>query len=183
MHRSVVFSLVLIYSGSAVAQYNCPSGSLPVAGGGGYMCQCADGSFANIDGCKSVHSDPYSSEPQQYQAPTVNIEANPIINAFEQLGDLFMRGDKKVSPSGALSDQLSAPAPSPPPNQAAEEALKELLSDTTYTPQPSSKTTQSFNLPNYPAQPPAPAPTPPKSTCSDWRNPDCFVTLKPAPRE
>lgn len=37
----------------ASAQFQCPTGSRPVSGGGGMMCQCPDGSFAGLyTGCR-----------------------------------------------------------------------------------------------------------------------------------
>ena len=50
----ILFSLVGFSLTSAHAQmFQCPPPSRPVAGGGGMMCQCPDGSFASIAGCAS----------------------------------------------------------------------------------------------------------------------------------
>lgn len=56
----VFLSLLLIGSQPSAAQmFQCPPGSVSVGGGGGMMCQCADGSFASIYGCAP------SQQPQQ----------------------------------------------------------------------------------------------------------------------
>lgn len=54
--------LILLFSHqpSAAQMFQCPPGSVSVSGGGGMMCQCADGSFASIYGCA----------PQQQQQQT-----------------------------------------------------------------------------------------------------------------
>lgn len=47
-----VFAIVLLSPAIARSQmFQCPIGSHPVGGGGGMMCQCADGSMASVYGC------------------------------------------------------------------------------------------------------------------------------------
>jgi hypothetical protein len=61
---------------SARAQmFQCPAGSRQVSGGGGIMCQCADGSFASISGCRvqqrqmqQQQRGPQQANPRQIQA-------------------------------------------------------------------------------------------------------------------
>lgn len=48
----VVFLLVAWSAETNAQGYWCPPGSRPVRGGGGTMCLCPDGSYADIDGCR-----------------------------------------------------------------------------------------------------------------------------------
>ena len=75
----IVGSLLLVASFpiAAWAQYPagiCPLGSVPVAGGGGMMCQCPDGSFASYGvACGST------AQPQpkpRYQPPVQQVQGN-----------------------------------------------------------------------------------------------------------
>ncbi|MFZ5733121.1 MAG: hypothetical protein ACOY4O_10320 [Pseudomonadota bacterium] len=52
--RLMMLALWLLLAGgqpAAAQMFQCPPGSVSVSGGGGMMCQCADGSFASIYGC------------------------------------------------------------------------------------------------------------------------------------
>ena len=52
--------------------FQCPAGSTAVSGGGGIMCRCADGTYANISGCRSA-SRPQYNAPTQRQQPSVRM--------------------------------------------------------------------------------------------------------------
>ena len=172
---------LVIVSGSANAQFQCPPGSWPESPGGNVIqCRCPDNQLANYDGCPSSLLNTPQPVQETNRTPSPAILNNPVVKAFEELGELLMSGEKNVSTWGSLSNQLSSSAPPPPPNHAAQVALDEMLHPSSAaTSQTSSQTTSSFKLPDYPAQTPAPAPSSPKSTCSDYRDPNCFVTLKP----
>lgn len=63
--RWAVLSLLLIGNQPAAAQmFQCPPGSVSVSGGGGMMCQCADGSFASIYGCAPPQQQQQQSAPR-----------------------------------------------------------------------------------------------------------------------
>jgi hypothetical protein len=52
----------ILSTSDAEAQFQCPPGSRPVAGGGGIMCQCPDGSYAGLySGCKTRKTQPEPS--------------------------------------------------------------------------------------------------------------------------
>lgn len=53
----VIFALGT-WSELAQAQYQCPAGSVNVGNGYQIMCQCPDGSFAGINGCRSQYTAP-----------------------------------------------------------------------------------------------------------------------------
>jgi hypothetical protein len=175
---AVLLSL-LPYNSADAQLFSCPPGSWAVQGGGGKMCQCPDGTFASISGCKTTYVAPQppasSWPPEQYQAPTTGIESNPIVKAFEDLGSLEKQGENNVTKLGTLSDQLTS-TPPPPPNHAAQVAVGEILGQSGPTmPQIAPpRTTPDFT-------PLPPAPSPPKSTtCDNYRDPNCFVPLKPS---
>jgi hypothetical protein len=69
----VLAEVVMWFSSPAHAQF-CPPGSRAVAGGGGTMCQCPDGSFASIAGCPTVRQ-----QPRQQPAPV-----EPRVQQFVQ---------------------------------------------------------------------------------------------------
>jgi len=175
--------LLLPFNRAEAQLFSCPPRSWAVPGGGGTMCQCPDGTYASISGCKATFPTPStiapqppapSWPPQQYQAPATGIESNAIVKAFEDLGSATAQTDKHVPATGTLSDNLPT-NPAPPPNQAAQSAIAEMLGQSGPA-MPEAK--PPFTLPDYKPQPPAPPP--PRSTCSDYRDPNCFVTLKPS---
>jgi hypothetical protein len=60
-----VLLLLIVWPTTGLAQvYQCPPGSTQVSGGGGIMCQCPDGSYANINGCSGSSQE----QPQQQQS-------------------------------------------------------------------------------------------------------------------
>ena len=179
--RLIALSILLLTcSESADAQFNCPAGSWPESPGGNVtVCRCVDGSLANYDGCRNSPLNNPPAVEQSYQAPSTGFESSPIWKALEFLDSLIMYSEKNVTTWGTLSNQLPA-TPPPPPNHAAQVALQEMLrQSTTNTSPSSSQATSPLKLPDYPTQTPTPAPSSPKSTCSDYRDPNCFVTLKP----
>lgn len=61
MLRTAILAIIFVigWQADCVAQsYYCPPGSRPVRGGGGTMCLCRDGSYADIDGCRARYQPP-----------------------------------------------------------------------------------------------------------------------------
>jgi hypothetical protein len=80
VHALLIIAVVsgfFLASNCAKAQF-CPPGSRSVAGGGGTMCQCPDGSFAGISGCRA------GQQQLQRQQP---VPVEPRVQRFVQTRD------------------------------------------------------------------------------------------------
>lgn len=88
----------------------CPSGSTPVAGGGGNMCRCPDGSYANINGCPqpNIRPQPEAYTPQQPVTPA-RIPQQPITpDRISQTASVFTIFDNAWSSFlGSQQDKIA----------------------------------------------------------------------------
>src|SRR6266849_3685397 len=156
MRSSKTFALsacaTIVAATSAHTQgFQCPPPSVQVSGGGGFMCQCPDGSYASIIGCPSFQTPNWQPPPPtRYQPPPeqredvtapTNARETLILRAFEALGNLVTRGAQPYdSQAGSLSAQLPRGNIAPPPNKDAARALAELIGKPTSNAlQPTSK--------------------------------------------
>jgi hypothetical protein len=88
--RRVFFCIAsLLFATSAAHAQFCPPGSRQVSNGGGIMCQCPDGSFAGVGGCRSApiqppRNAPINSVQSKIQFARQRINANAKSPAFNQ---------------------------------------------------------------------------------------------------
>jgi len=72
--RRTIFCIAFLLLGTSFANAQfCPAGSRQVSNGGGIMCQCPDGSFAGINGCRTVQQRP---QPQAQPQPQPQLRPN-----------------------------------------------------------------------------------------------------------
>jgi hypothetical protein len=103
--------MTVLWTSTAHCQtYQCPAGSRPVGGGGGTMCQCPDGSYANYWGCRG------SPQQQQPQAKVPKFDPNLRVTPQESkslgllklIGEIAMSGRRGLYGSEPLSSAVES---------------------------------------------------------------------------